>query len=97
AYVPYFEGFGIPLAEAMKCGVPIVSGNLTSLPEVAADCAIYCDPMDEESIEEALSKMANDQVLRRELSEKGMERGKLFSWDKAAKEVWLVLETCLKQ
>ncbi len=95
AYVPYFEGFGIPLAEAMKCGIPIVSGNLTSLPEVAEDAAIYCDPMDEKSIEEALMEMTNNASLRAELAQKSMERGKLFSWDSAAEKVWLILNKYL--
>lgn len=96
AYVPYFEGFGIPLVEAMKCGIPIVSGNLTSLPEVAGDAAIYCDPFDEKSIEMALSEMATNDGLRQKLAEKSLERGKQFSWDKSAKAIWQVLEKVLK-
>ncbi len=90
-YVPYFEGFGIPLVEAMKCGVPIVSGDKTSLPEVAGDAALYCDPFDVNSIKQSLVKVSEDAVLREELSAKSLERGQLFSWDKAAKEVSQVL------
>ncbi|MFA7273599.1 MAG: glycosyltransferase family 1 protein [Crocinitomicaceae bacterium] len=91
AYVPYFEGFGIPLVEAMKCGVPVVAGNLTSLPEVAKDAALYCDPFDVHSIEVALTEMASNDAKRIDLAQKSLERGKAFSWDKAAKEIWEVL------
>jgi glycosyltransferase involved in cell wall biosynthesis len=95
AYVPYFEGFGIPLVEAMKCGVPILSGNKTSLPEVAEDAAIYCEPMDVTSITAGLVKLSKDTVLRKQLSEKGLERSKLFSWDKTAETVWSRIEKVL--
>ena len=95
-YVPYFEGFGIPLVEAMKCGTPILSGNLTSLPEVAGDAALYCDPMCVQDISLKLSTLANDSNLRDELSRKALERSTLFSWDRSAQKVWEVLEQHLK-
>ena len=91
-FVPYFEGFGIPLVEAMKCGTPILSGNLTSLPEVAGDAARYCDPMSVADIALKLDELANDPKLLQELSIKGLERSKLFSWDESAQKVWDVLE-----
>jgi glycosyltransferase involved in cell wall biosynthesis len=87
-YVPYFEGFGIPLVEAMKCGTPILSGNLTSLPEVAGEAAIYCNPFDVKEIAEKMSLLANDEALRKKLSAAGLERNKLFSWDTSAEIVW---------
>ncbi len=90
-YVPYFEGFGIPLVEAMQCGVPIVSGNLSSLPEVAGDAALYCDPMSVDDIAEKLKRIADDGELRNSLSQKGLKRAKSFSWDEAAAKVWEVL------
>jgi glycosyltransferase involved in cell wall biosynthesis len=88
AYVPYFEGFGIPLVEAMRSGVPILSGNLTSLPEVAGEAAVYCDPFSVEEIENGLKKLALDENLRNALIEKGHQRVNLFSWDKSAEIVW---------
>ena len=90
-YVPYFEGFGIPLVEAMQCGVPIISGNKTSLPEVAGDAALYCDPFSVEDIAEKMKLLASDADLKNELSRKGLMRAKEFSWDSAAEAVWLVL------
>lgn len=90
-FVPYFEGFGIPLVEAMRCGTPILSGDKTSLPEVAGNAALYCDPFDVNSIASALTKLTQDKTLREELSNKGLERSQLFSWDTAANKVWEVI------
>ncbi|MFN5147814.1 MAG: glycosyltransferase family 4 protein [Flavobacteriia bacterium] len=90
-YVSYFEGFGIPLVEAMKCGTPILSGNRTSLPEVAGDAAMYCDPFDVSDIAEKMKRITSDVQIKASLSTKGLERSLEFSWDKAAQEVWKVL------
>ena len=91
AYVPYFEGFGIPLVEAMRCGVPILSGNRTSLPEVAGEAAIYCDPYEVEEIKTGLIRLTEDESLRNKLADKGLVRAKEFSWDKTANKVAEVL------
>lgn len=91
AYVPYFEGFGIPLVEAMKCGTPILSGNKTSLPEVAGPAAIYCDPFDVQDICAKMKLLSEDAELRKKLSVAGMERSKEFSWQKASEKVFSVL------
>ncbi len=90
-FVPYFEGFGIPLVEAMKSGTTILSGNKTSLPEVAGNAALYCDPFDVDDIYEKLCVLLNDSKLRMELIQKGLERSRLFSWEKSAENVWDVL------
>lgn len=90
-FVPYFEGFGIPLVEAMRCGTPILAGDKTSLPEVAGDAAIYCDPYSVEDIHRQMSLLIEDETLRTTLSEKGLERSSQFSWDKSAAAVWEVL------
>jgi glycosyltransferase involved in cell wall biosynthesis len=90
-YVPYFEGFGIPLVEAMKCGTPILSGDRTSLPEVAGEAAIYCDPYNTKEISEKMSLIASSPQLRTELSQKGLKRSELFSWNNTATKVWDVI------
>lgn len=94
-FVPYFEGFGIPLVEAMKCGTPILSGDKTSLPEIAGNAALYCDPLNVSDIAEKLSVLALDKKLQSDLSKKGLERGQMFSWDKAAQATWEVIESVL--
>ena len=87
-YVPYFEGFGIPLVEAMNCGTPILAANATCLPEVAGDAAIYCDPFNVEDIANGMFRLLENENLRTELKEKGLLRGHIFSWDNAAIDVW---------
>jgi glycosyltransferase involved in cell wall biosynthesis len=84
-YPSLYEGFGLPPLEAMACGCPVVVSNVTSLPEVCGDAAYYVDPYDVESIAEGMYKVLTDEAMRRNLIEKGLERAKLFSWEKAAK------------
>ena len=84
-YPSFFEGFGLPPLEAMKCGVPVIAGNRTSLVEVVGDAGILVDPLDPEAIESALSRVLDDQGLREELSVKGLNRSHLFKWRDTAK------------
>lgn len=92
AFISYFEGFGIPLVEAMQSGCPVLSGDKTSLPEVAGDAALYCDPLDVDSIAKGLTDLDENENLRNSLIEKGYARCKQFSWDFAAEKVWEVLK-----
>ena len=91
-YVSYFEGFGIPIVEAFKCDTPVITSNVTSMPEVAADAALLVDPFSVESIADAMGKILDEEV-RNELIEKGRRRREDFSWDKAAEKWWKVIET----
>ncbi len=90
-YIPYFEGFGIPLVEAMRCGVPIIAGNRTSLPEVVGDAGLLVNPFSVEEISTALVKVAEDEALRQELAKKSLERSNQFSWDTSAEKIWEVI------
>lgn len=87
-YVSYFEGFGIPLAEAMRCELPILASNATSLPEVGGEAAIYVNPFSIEDIKNGMVRIYKDESLRKELIEKGKERAKLFNWQNTADKVW---------
>jgi len=92
-YVPYFEGFGIPLVEAMRCGIPILAANTTCLPEIAGNAAIYCDPFNIEEIHNGLEQLIENDTLWIQLSENSIKRANEFSWDQAAKQSWEVIYT----
>jgi len=81
-----YEGFGLPVLEAMACGTPVVCSNTSSLPEVAGDAALMVDPADKESIAEGIKRILSDKKLRQSLSEKGLKRKGLFSWTKTAQQ-----------
>tara|TARA_B110000037_G_scaffold220935_1_gene290245 strand:- start:1232 stop:2323 length:1092 start_codon:yes stop_codon:yes gene_type:complete len=83
-YVSYFEGFGLPVLEGMMSGVPVVTSNLTSMPEVGGDSVIYVDPFNEDSISQGMKKATGN---NQELIEKAFNQAKKFSWDKSALEV----------
>jgi len=82
-----YEGFGIPVLEAMACGTPVITANVSSLPEVAGDAAYYVDPFDIKDISGGLDKVYKNSGLRREMSQKGIKHSKNFSWDIAAKKL----------
>jgi glycosyltransferase involved in cell wall biosynthesis len=94
-YPSYYEGFGLPPLEAMACGCPVVVSNVASLPEVCGNAAQYVDPDNIEGIAEGIHKVLTDEPLRQSMMEKGLERAKLFSWEKAAKEHIKVFEEVL--
>jgi glycosyltransferase involved in cell wall biosynthesis len=91
-YVSYFEGFGIPLVEAMQCDVPIVASDITSIPEVTRDAARMVDPFSVDSISDGMLEVLKNKPLREELIAKGRERCKIFSWDNTAELTWKSLE-----
>jgi glycosyltransferase involved in cell wall biosynthesis len=81
-----YEGFGLPPLEAMACGTPTITSNVSSLPEVVGEAGIRVDPYNVDELAEAIYRVLSDEGLARELSEKGLERAKAFSWEKVAKD-----------
>lgn len=79
-----YEGFGMPVLEAMACGTPVITSNSSSLPEVAGDAALLVDPTSVEAIAEAMVRVVNDAGLRGELSRRGLQRAAQFSWEASA-------------
>jgi glycosyltransferase involved in cell wall biosynthesis len=93
AYPSLFEGFGLPVLEAMRSGTAVVTSRTSSLPEVAGEYAIYVDPLDVGDIRRALELGLRDVELRRRLSEGGLVRAREFSWERTARDTLAVLES----
>lgn len=91
-FIPFFEGFGIPLVEAMYAETAIISGDTTSLPEVVGDAALICSPQDHKKVAENMEIIANDEELRQSLIAKGRIQREKFSWDKSAERFWKCIE-----
>lgn len=87
-YPSLYEGFGLPVLEAMSCGVPVITANASSLPEVGGDAAFYVDPENSSQLAQAMERILSDQKLAREMSAKGLEQSRKFSWEKAARSVY---------
>ena len=95
-YISLYEGFGLPPLEAMACGTPVITSNVSSLPEVVGNAAITIDPYDLEAISEALIRLVEDSGLRSKLRLRGLERVKQFNWDKTADKTWQILQQAIR-
>lgn len=93
--VPRYEGFGIPLIEAMQVGIPIICSNVSSLPEVAGNAAILVSPTSETEIAQAMTQLESDASLRQQLIANGHQQKQNFSWDKSAALLWKSIEDTL--
>ncbi len=91
-YPSYFEGFGLPPLEAMQCGAPVITGNLTSLPEVVGDAGLLFDPFDTDALRHTLNRVIDNADLRAELRGRGMARARLFSWHETARQTLRIYE-----
>ncbi len=91
-YPSYFEGFGLPVLEAMQCGVPVIAGNRTSLPEVVGDAGALVDPFDERELATAIARVIDNPDYRAQLCVKGLKRAKFFSWTTTARLTLQVYE-----
>jgi glycosyltransferase involved in cell wall biosynthesis len=85
-YPSLYEGFGLPVLEAMACGCPVITSNVSSLPEVVGDAALLVDPYDVEALAQAMLTVLEDDELKKEMSKRGIAQAQKFSWDKAAAE-----------
>ena len=88
-YLSLYEGFGLPALEAMACGTPLLASDVTSLPEVVGDAGLLVDPYDIEAIAYGIRRIAEDHTLREKLRRKGLERAKLFTWERTAEVTWV--------
>jgi glycosyltransferase involved in cell wall biosynthesis len=91
-YVSYFEGFGIPILEAFQCDTPVITSNVTSMPEVAGNAAILTNPFSIPSIADAMHKIASDSDFRQKLIANGREQRTRFSWKQTAEKLWACIE-----
>ena len=94
-YPSFYEGFGIPVLEAMACGVPVIASRIASLPEIGGDAALWIDPKDSEGLADAIQKVLSDRELSKNLISKGLEQSKKFSWEKTARETLEVYKKVL--
>lgn len=94
-YISYFEGFGIPIIEAFRCGTAVITSNVTSMPEVAGDAAILVNPFSIDDIADAMQQLFENHDYRNQLIQKGIIQLSKFSWDKSAELLWNSIETTI--
>ncbi len=92
AYVSLYEGFGLPLLEAMACGTPVIGSKASSLPEVIGEAGLQVDPHSVDDIARAMRQMMDQPELRARSIGLGLERAKLFTWDKAARQLLAIYD-----
>ena len=95
-YASLFEGFGIPILEALQCDVPAIVSNTSSMPEVAGDAALLVDPTDHLAIADAMHKLYKDEALRKKLIINAREQIKKFDWEISARKLWDSMMKCVK-
>ena len=94
-FVPHFEGFGIPVIEAMSAGTPVICSNTTSLPEVGGEAVMYVNPGDVDDIVAAMNRISSDAGLRNQLRESGFRQKEKFNWETSAVQLWEAVQGVL--
>ncbi len=92
AFPSLYEGFGLPVLEAMACGTPVVTADVSAMAEVAGDAALLVDPRDVQALAEAMGRLLSDEALQADLRARGLERAKQFSWQRTARDTLSVYE-----
>jgi glycosyltransferase involved in cell wall biosynthesis len=92
-----YEGFGLPILEAMACGAPVVCSETSSLPELGGDAVRYFDPTDVEAMVATLTEVLSDEALRGEMRRRGLEQAARFSWERAARETRALYDRLMKR
>ena len=95
-YVSIFEGFGIPIVEAMSCRVPVITSNITSMPEVAGDACLLVNPLHPHEISKAMQKMVEDDILRQACIENGARQALKFNWNETTQKLWAAMMQILQ-
>ncbi len=95
-YPSLYEGFGLPVLEAMACGAPVITSNISSLPEVVGDAALKIDPNRIDGLAEAIASVLTDESLRGELRRNGLQRANNYSWEETARQTVEVYKRCLE-
>ncbi|MDO6355768.1 glycosyltransferase family 1 protein [Caloramator sp. CAR-1] len=93
-YPSLYEGFGLPPLEAMSCKTPVITSNVTSIPEIVGDGALLIDPKDIDALQKAIEELLSNDKLREDIANKGYERSKLFTWEKTVKETLNIYGAC---
>ena len=96
-YASQFEGFGIPITEAMQSHVPVITSNISSMPEVAGDAAILVNPHSVDELKQAMQRIVTDKSLRNTLIERGITQAQKFNWQYTADGVWKAVEDLLEK
>ncbi len=95
AFCSLYEGFGLPILDAFRCETAVLTSNVSSMPEVAGDAAVYCDPSDCDSIAEGMTRLLGDADLRDLLVRRGRERAQRFTWESTAESICRIFDRCL--
>lgn len=96
-YPSRYEGFGLPILEAMACGTPVITSNVTSIPEIAGDAAVLIEPTNKEQLNKAIVKMLDDGSLKNDMIKKGFEQSAKFSWRKMAIDTLAIYEGLMQE